>query len=217
VQIAFPLYRPFTALDLVGGYQVFAMWPDSEVVLVAETTEPVWDDRGAMAFTPTATFAEVPAPDVIMVPGSGRPFESLTDEALLTWLRAAAPTAAWISSVCSGSGLLAAAGLLEGRRATTHWAYREILAEMGVEVVAERWVFDGNVVTGAGVTAGIDMALALTARHFGDHVAKVTQLALEYDPEPPFAGGTKETSEPAVVEAAYALVAEATGIVPPAG
>jgi transcriptional regulator GlxA family with amidase domain len=217
VQIAFPLYRPFTALDLVGGYQVFAMWPDSEVVLVAETTEPVWDDRGAMAFTPTATFAEVPAPDVIMVPGSGRPFESLTDEALLTWLRAAAPTAAWISSVCSGSGLLAAAGLLEGRRATTHWAYREILAEMGVEVVAERWVFDGNVVTGAGVTAGIDMALALTARQFGDHVAKVTQLALEYDPQPPFAGGTKETSEPAVVEAAYALVAEATGIVPPAG
>jgi len=217
MQIALALYRPFTALDLVGGYQVFSTWPDTEIVLVAETLEPIWDDRGAMAFTPTATFADVATPDVVMVPGSGRPFESLTDEALLTWLRTTAPTATWITSVCSGSGLLATAGLLEGRRATTHWAYREVLEQMGVDVVAERWVFDGNVVTGAGVTAGIDMALALTARQFGDHVAKVTQLALEYDPAPPFAGGTKETSEPAVVEAAYIAVAEATGIIPPNG
>jgi transcriptional regulator GlxA family with amidase domain len=203
MQIAFPLYRPFTALDLIGGYQVFSGWPDSELVLVGETLDPVWDDRGAVLFTPQATFADVPSPDVVMVPGSGRPFDSLTDEALLGWLRAVAPTATWMTSVCTGSGLLAAAGLLEGRRAATHWSYREFLAEMGVEVVAERYVFDGNIVTGGGVTAGIDMALALTARQFGDDFAKVTQLVLEYDPAPPFPGGTKETSEPAIVDAAY--------------
>jgi len=107
-----------------------------------------------------------------------------------------------MSSVCTGSALLAAAGLLAGRRATTHWAYREVLAGMGVEVVAERYVFDGKLVTGGGVTAGIDMALALTARQFGDDFAQIVQLTLDYDPAPPFPGGTKETSAPAIVEAA---------------
>ena len=202
MQIAFPLYHPFTALDLVGGYQVFASWPDSEVILVAENLDPVFDDRGAMAFTPRATFADVPSPDVVMVPGSSQPFVSLGDEGLLGWLRNVAPTTRWMSSVCTGSALLAAAGLLAGRRATTHWAYREVLAGMGVEVVAERYVFDGKLVTGGGVTAGIDMALALTARQFGDDFAQIVQLTLDYDPAPPFPGGTKETSAPAIVEAA---------------
>jgi cyclohexyl-isocyanide hydratase len=213
MQIAFPLYHPITALDLVGGYQVFAGWPDSEVLLVAETMDPVLDDRGAMAFVPHATFAEVPAPDVVMVPGSGQPFPSLEDEALLSWLRTVASGATWMSSVCTGSGLLAAAGLLSGRRAATHWAYREVLAGMGVEVVAERYVFDGNVVTGGGVTAGIDMALALTARQHGAPFAQTLQLMLEYDPAPPFPGGTKETSTPTTIESALsALLGGATEV-----
>lgn len=203
MQIALALYRPFTALDLVGAYQVFAAWPGCDVVIVSATLDPVSDDRGVMSFTPTATFADVSGPDVVVLPGSSRPFESLDDRPLLDWLAGVEPTAKWMTAVCTGSGLLGATGLLAGRRVTTHWAYRELLAATGVEVVNERYVFDGKFVTGGGVTAGIDMALALTAREFGDTIAKVIQLALEYDPAPPFPGGTKETSEPAIVAMAF--------------
>jgi len=214
VQIAFPLYRHFTALDLIGGYQVFSAWPDREVVLVAETLDPVPDDQGVIALTPTATFADVPHPDVVMLPGASNPFPSLEDRALLDWLTAVEPTATWMTSVCTGAGLLAAAGLLEGRRACTHWAYREVLAMSGVDVVPERYVFDGKFVTGGGVTAGIDMALALTARQWGDDIAKTVQLSLEYDPAPPFPGGTKETSDPEIVAAAVAALGAAAADVP---
>jgi transcriptional regulator GlxA family with amidase domain len=206
MQIAFALYRPITALDLIGAYQVFSSWPGAEVLLVAETTEAVFDDRGVLPFTPHATFAEVTAPDIVVVPGSGRPSESLEDQALLSWLAAVEPTATWMTSVCTGSGLLAAAGLLAGRKAATHWSYRDTVRAMGVEVVTDRYVFDGRFVTGGGVTAGIDMALALTARHLGEEVAKIIQLALEYDPAPPFPGGTEATSEPAIVDQARAVL-----------
>ena len=211
--IACVLYRPFTALDLIGAYQVFTTWPGAKVDLVAETRDVVMDDVGVMTFTPTATFDDMGAPDVVVIPGSSQPLASLGDERLLAWLRAVEPTAKWMTSVCTGSGLLAAAGLLAGRQCTTHWAYREVVAGMGAEVLAERYVFDGKFVTGAGVTAGIDMALALTAREFGDETAKVVQLGLEYDPKPPFPGGTLETSEPAIIEAATAglLAAASSG------
>ena len=211
--IACVLYRPFTALDLIGAYQVFTTWPGATVELVAETRDVVMDDVGVMTFTPTATFDDVGAPDVVLVPGSSQPLASLGDQRLLAWLRAVEPTAKWLTGVCTGSGLRAAAGLLEGRRCATHWAYREVVAGMGAEVLAERYVFDGKFVTGGGVTAGIDMALALTAREFGDETAKVVQLGLEYDPKPPFPGGTLETSEPAIVEAATAglLAAASSG------
>jgi len=211
MQIACVLYRPFTALDLVGAYQVFATWPDAKLELVAATRDVVHDDIGVMSFTPTATFDEVVAPDVVVIPGSSQPLTSLGDEALLGWLRRVEPGAKWMTSVCTGAGLLAAAGLLAGRRCATHWAYREVVAGMGAEVLAERYVFDGKFVTGGGVTAGIDMALALTARELGDATAKVVQLGLEYDPKPPFPGGTLETSEPGIVEAARAgLIAAAS-------
>lgn len=206
MQVAFPLYAPFTALDLVGGYQVFAAWPDTELVLVASTLDPIWDDREAMQFTPHATFEEITNPDVVMVPGSARPIGSLSDEGLLNWLRAVEPTATWMTSVCTGSGLLGAAGLLKGRRAATHWSYREIVAQMGVEIAIERYVFDGKFVTGGGVTAGIDMALALTAKHFDEDFAKVVQLSLEYDPAPPFPGGSKESSAPDIIAGALRLL-----------
>jgi transcriptional regulator GlxA family with amidase domain len=211
MQIACVLYRPFTALDLVGAYQVFTSWPGATVELVAETREIVMDDVGVMAFTPTATFDEVWAPDVVVIPGSGKPLASLNDEVLLAWLRSVEPTAKWMTSVCTGSGLLAAAGLLTGRQCATHWVYRDIVSSMGAEVLAERYVFSGKFVTGGGVTAGIDMALALTAREFDDATAKIVQLGMEYDPKPPFPGGTLETSEPAIVEVARsALLAAAT-------
>jgi cyclohexyl-isocyanide hydratase len=209
MQIAFPLYNGLTALDLIGGYQVFAAWPDSEVILVAATLAPVWDDRRAVMFTPTATFRDVPTPDVVMVPGSSRPLASLQDQDLLAWLRDAAKTSTWMTSVCTGSGLLAAAGLLSGRRAATHWAYRDVVQGMGVDVLAQRYVFDGTYVTGGGVTAGIDMALALTARHFGEDFAKTVQLSMEYDPAPPFPGGSKETSSAETVASALQLLAGA--------
>ena len=216
MQIACVLYRPFTALDLVGAYQVFVTWPGATVELVAETRDVVMDDIGVMAFTPTATFDEISAPDVVVVPGSSRPLASLGDEALLGWLRRVEPTAKWMTSVCTGSGLLAAAGLLAGRRCATHWSYREFVAATGAEVLAERYVFDGKFVTGGGVTAGIDMALALTAREFGDVTAKIVQLGMEYDPRPPFPGGTLETSEPDIVEAARAALIAAASMDLPA-
>ncbi len=211
MQIACVLYRPLTSLDLIGAYQVFAAWPGATVELVSDTRDVVMDDVGVMSFTPTATFAEVTAPDVVLLPGSSRPFASLGDETLLAWLRAVEPTAKWMTSVCSGAGLLAAAGLITGRKCATHWAYREVVAGMGAEVLAERYVFDGKFVTGGGVTAGIDMALALTAREFGDTQAKVLQLGMEYDPKPPFPGGSLETSEPEIVEAALASLVAGAG------
>lgn len=211
MQIACVLYRPFTSLDLIGAYQVFAGWPDATIELVSDTREVVMDDVGVMSFTPTATFAEVTAPDVVLVPGSNRPFASLGDETLLAWLRAVEPTAKWMTSVCTGAGLLAAAGLITGRKCATHWAYREVVAGTGAEVLADRYVFDGKFVTGGGVTAGIDMALALTAREFGDTLAKVLQLGMEYDPKPPFPGGSLESSEPEIVEAALASLVASAG------
>ena len=211
MQIACVLYRPLTALDLVGAYQVFSGWPDATVELVSHDRAVVIDDIGVMSFTPTATFDEVTAPDVVVVPGSSQPFVSIADEGLLGWLRTVAPTATWVTSVCTGAGLLAAAGLLDGRKCATHWAYREVVAGMGVEVLAQRYVFDGKFVTGGGVMAGIDMALAVTAREFGDAQAKIIQLGMEYDPSPPFPGGSLETSEPAIVEAAMAGLVAAAG------
>jgi transcriptional regulator GlxA family with amidase domain len=199
--IAFPLYEAITALDLIGAYQVFANWPDTELALVGPNRDPILDDRGVVALVPTATFDEVSSPDVVVVPGSSRPFESLEDRPLLDWLARVEPTATWISSVCTGSGLLAAAGLLDGHCAATHWAYRDVVASAGVEIVHDRFVIDGKFATGGGVTAGIDMALALTAEVFDDTTAKMIQLFLEYDPAPPFPGGTKETSERSIVEA----------------
>jgi transcriptional regulator GlxA family with amidase domain len=211
MQIALVLYPSFTSLDLIGAYQVVTQWPDRDVLLVAASAEPVADDVGLVRLAPQGTFAEVTRPDVVLLPGSSRPFDPLVDEVLLDWLRRVEPTATWMTSVCTGAGILAAAGLLEGRRATTHWAFRDVLASAGVDVVAERWVVDGKFVTGGGVTAGIDMALALTARQFGEDTAKVIQLGLEYDPAPPFAGGTPETSDPAIVEQAMQALAAAAG------
>lgn len=189
MKIAFVVYDQFTLLDLAGPVEVLRGWPSAEVHYVATSGAAVTTDSG-IQMRPTTTIDQLRDPDVVLVPGTGRPDLMLADEALTSWLGNVADAAQWIASVCTGAGLLAAAGLLQGRRATTHWAYRAQLASMGAEVVDERFVFDGRIVTAAGVSAGIDMALALTGRQLGPEAAKVIQLTIEYDPQPPFDSGS---------------------------
>jgi transcriptional regulator GlxA family with amidase domain len=189
VKLAFVMYDQFTLLDLAGPVEVLRGWPSAEVYYVATSAAPVTTDSG-LQVRPTMTIDQLRDPDVVVIPGTGRPDLMLADDALTGWLRDVANAAQWIASVCTGAGLLAGAGLLQGRRATTHWAYRAQLASMGADVVDERFVFDGRIVTAAGVSAGIDMALALIGRQFGPEAAKVIQLAIEYDPQPPFDSGS---------------------------
>ncbi|AXK35279.1 DJ-1/PfpI family protein [Streptomyces armeniacus] len=191
--IAFALYPGCTPLDLVGPLQVLtgltAFDPSYEVVVAGADTRTPADTDTPLRLLASHTFEQVPRPAVLVVPGGGEPtLAALADESLVGWIREAAPTADVVASVCSGSLLLGAAGLLEGRRATTHWGLRWMLPAFGAEPVAERWVESGPVLTGAGVAAGIDMALHLAARLAGEAVARKIQLMIEYDPEPPLGG-----------------------------
>lgn len=190
-RIAYVLYPGFTALDLVGPYEVLSRWPDAEVRFVAATLDPVRADRG-LTVTPTDTPQTLPQPDLIVVPGAEDPLPLLDDRVLADWLRAAAPGCTWTASVCTGAGLYAAAGLLDGKTTTTHWGFRDNLRAMGVDVSPARVVWAGSHISGAGVSAGIDMALALTDRVHGRRFAEALQLAIEYDPEPPFDAGSPE-------------------------
>ncbi|HEU4702721.1 MAG TPA: DJ-1/PfpI family protein [Conexibacter sp.] len=205
MKIAYVLYPDFTALDLIGPYEVISVWPDVELHWVATTPGPIRTDHG-LAMLPTATPADLPDPDVVVIPGSSKPLGPLKDELLLDWVRAVAPTAQWLASACTGSGVYGAAGVLRGRRATTHWGFRENLKAMGVEVVPDRVVFDGPFVTGAGVSAGIDMALALTARVHGDELAKAIQLGIEYDPQPLFDAGAPEKADASTLRLAARML-----------
>jgi len=194
MKIAYVLYPDFTALDLVGPYEVISRWPDAKVHFLARSLEPVRCDRG-LTVIPTNTPDTLPDPDLIVVPGSQNPVPVLRDTVLIKWLRAAAPRCQWTASVCTGAGLYAAAGLLEGKTTTTHWAFRDNLRAMGVTVVADRVVWQGTHVSGAGVSAGIDMALSLTDRVHGRELAETLQLLIEYDPQPPFASGSPDKAD----------------------
>jgi len=205
VKVAYVLYPDFTALDLIGPYEVISVWPDVELHWVATTPGPIRTDHG-LAMLPTAMPADLPDPDLLVIPGSSKPLGPLKDELLLSWVRSVAPTAQWLTSVCTGSGVYAAAGVLKGRRATTHWGFRENLKAMGVDVVADRVVFDGRFVTGAGVSAGIDMALALTARVHGDELAKAIQLGIEYDPQPLFDVGAPQRADASTLRLAARML-----------
>jgi transcriptional regulator GlxA family with amidase domain len=215
VKLAFVIYDQFTLLDLAGPLEVLRGWPSAQVSYVASSVAPVTTDSGVQV-QPTATIDQLRDPDVVLVPGTGRPDLMLTDDALTGWLRTVAETAQWMASVCTGAGLLAAAGLLRGRRATTHWAYRTELAAMGVEVVDERVVFDGRIVTAAGASAGIDMALALIGRELGPRIAKVVQLAIEYDPQPPYDSGSPAKAGAEITSRSFALLAAARAATVPA-
>ncbi|HVM96657.1 MAG TPA: DJ-1/PfpI family protein [Candidatus Acidoferrales bacterium] len=208
MEIAFVLYDGFTGLDLVGPYEVITSWPSAKARFVATEKRLIVADNG-LTVMPTDTPDTLPRPDLVVVPGSSRPFGPLQDQALLKWIRQAAKSATWMASVCTGSSIYAAAGLLAGRRATTHWAFRDVLAAMGVNVVNDRVVIDGPFISGAGVSAGIDMALTLTARLHGEKLAKAVQLGMEYDPQPPFDAGSPEKAGPEIIQAILERLAEA--------
>ena len=200
MQIAIVLYDRFTALDAVGPYETLGRLPDSEVVFVAEETGPVRADSGNLSLIADRTLAEVPSPDVLVVPGGPGQTPQMENKVLLDWIRAADATSMWTTSVCTGSLLLAAAGLLEGRRATSHWLALDELRKFGVEPTGERVVTDGKYVTAAGVSSGIDMGLALLGRIAGDFVAQAVQLGIEYDPQPPYDAGAPQKAPEDVVE-----------------
>ncbi|MFE1024050.1 DJ-1/PfpI family protein [Streptomyces sp. NPDC058818] len=200
MQIAIVLFDRFTALDAVGPYEMLSRVPDAETVFVAERTGPVRNDSGSLALTADRTLADVPNPDVVVVPGGPGQDAQMGNETLLDWLRTVDATSTWTSSVCSGSLLLAAAGLLTGRRATSHWLALSLLEQFGVEPTGERVVTDGKYVTAAGVSSGIDMGLTLVGRIAGDEHAQAVQLLTEYDPQPPYDAGSPEKAPAHLVE-----------------
>ncbi|WP_217552464.1 DJ-1/PfpI family protein [Streptomyces sp. GbtcB6] len=200
MQFAIVLFDRFTALDAVGPYETLGRLPDSEVVFVAEEAGPVRTDNGNLALIADRTLAEVPHPDVVVVPGGPGQTPQMTNQVLLDWIRTADATSTWTTSVCTGSLLLAAAGLLEGRRATSHWLALDELRKYGAEPTGERVVTDGKYVTAAGVSSGIDMGLALLGRISGDAVAQAVQLGIEYDPQPPYDAGSPEKAPAEVVD-----------------
>ncbi|OPG11594.1 DJ-1/PfpI family protein [Microbispora sp. GKU 823] len=206
MNIAIPLYPRFTALDAVGPYTVLAFAPGCTVTFVAAEPGPVLDDRGSLSLAATASYEDLPAPDVVVVPGGPGTIQALSDAELLGWITRAHERTRWTTSVCSGSFLLGAAGLLKGRRATTHWGWLDQLAGFGAEPVSERVVIDGKVVTAAGVSSGIDMALTLLATTRDEETAQAVQLAIEYDPQPPFAAGNPKTAPAGLSDKAMALI-----------
>jgi cyclohexyl-isocyanide hydratase len=206
-RIGMLLFPRLTQLDLTGPYEVLARLPNTTVDLVSRTLDPVKTDRGMM-IVPTVTYATCPPLDVVMVPGGPGQQDLMEDEEALAFLRKQAATAQYVTSVCTGSLVLAAAGLLKGRRATCHWAAIDHLALLGAVPVRERVVVDGNVVTGAGVASGIDFALRLAAILEGEAVAREIQLQIEYDPDPPFDSGSPKTAAPETLAALKSRLAK---------
>lgn len=200
MQIAMVVYDRFTALDIVGPYEVLSRIPDARVDFVAERKGPVRADTGFLAVTADKTLGEVPHPDILVVPGGPGTFTEAENKVLLEWLRAADATSTWTTSVCTGSLILAAAGLLEGRRATSHWVALDLLKQFGAEPTGERVVFDGKYVTAAGVSSGIDMGLTLVGGIAGDEHAQAVQLLTEYDPQPPYDAGSSQKAPAHLVE-----------------
>lgn len=194
------LFPALTQLDLTGPYEVFCRCPDARVHLVWKSMDPMVTEHG-MRILPTTTFSELPRADVLCVPGGFGVNALLTDDDTLAYVRQLAGGARYITSVCTGALVLGAAGLLRGRRATTHWTATQYLAAFGAIATAGRTVTDGPVVTGGGVTAGIDFALALAAAMHGRAVAEAIQLAIEYNPAPPFRAGHPDTAPPEVTAA----------------
>ncbi len=207
LQIGLLLFPDVTQLDLTGPWEVFARTPGVECHLIWKDLQPVRSDRG-LSILPTTTFADCPPLDVICVPGGPGQIALMSDDVTLNFLRQQADQAKWVTSVCTGSLVLGAAGLLKGYRATSHWSSIDQLALLGAEPVSERVVRDRNRISGAGVTSGIDFALTLVAEIAGDAVAKAVQLQMEYDPEPPFTSGSPHTAPPQEVEQARAKMAE---------
>ncbi|MEV7690288.1 DJ-1/PfpI family protein [Streptomyces bungoensis] len=201
MKIAVLLYDRFTALDAVGPYEILSRIPGAEVVFTATRPGPVRTEMTSLALTADAALSEVTTPDVLLVPGGPGTADLLADEPTLDWIRRVDETSTWTASVCSGSLLLGAAGLLAGRRATSHWICLDHLSAFGACPATERVVVDGKYATAAGVSAGIDLALGLTGRMVGDEIAQAIQLVVEYDPQPPYSAGSAATAPTALVAA----------------
>jgi len=198
VKIAFALYPGFTALDIVGPFEVLAFVPGHEAVFVAAEPGPVTDDTGHCQLIASASFDQLTAPDVVVI--GGTLFNKEPDQPVVQWLRQVHPTTTWTTSVCTGSIYLAAAGILDGQDATTHWAYTGELERRGAHYTEQRVVERGKVITAAGVSSGIDMALTLLARMYGPELAQGLKLAIEYDPQPPFNTGSPSKAPAEIVE-----------------
>jgi len=200
MDIAIPLFDGITALDAIGPYEVLSRLPGARVRFVAETPGPKRTDNKQLTLIADDALSAVPHPEIIMVPGGFGTRRLMTPNPLLDWIRTAHETSQWTTSVCTGSLLLGAAGLLKGLEATTHWAAMDDLAGLGARPTLQRVVFQGKIVTAAGVSSGIDMALTLAARIAGDEYAQTIQLGIEYDPQPPFDAGSPRTAPSAIVE-----------------
>ena len=200
MQIVIALFDRFTALDAVGPHQVLHHLPDAEVIFAADGARDITDESRTLTLQAKAGYADVPRPDIIVVPGGPGQAAQMTPGPLQDWLLEADETSTWTTSVCTGSLILAGAGLLTGRKATTNWLAHEELRHLGAVPQRERYVFDGKYVTAAGVSAGIDMALALAGRVAGDEEAQRIQLGIEYDPQPPYQSGSPATAKPELVE-----------------
>jgi cyclohexyl-isocyanide hydratase len=198
IRIGLLLFPRMTQLDLTGPFEVFAKLPDAEVLLLWKTLQPVEAETG-LRMLPHATLRDCPLLDVVCVPGGPGVNALMEDDEVLDWLREQAGRARYVSSVCTGSLVLGAAGLLRGKRATSHWASRDLLAAFGAIPTAGRVVRDGNLFTGGGVTAGIDFALTMVAELAGPAVAQAIQLQIEYAPAPPFDAGTPESAPPEIL------------------
>jgi transcriptional regulator GlxA family with amidase domain len=200
MRIAILIFDGLTALDAIGPYEVLSRLPGAELRFVAKPAGPKRTDTGALGVEADLALGDLDTPEVVVVPGGPGSRPLMGDPEVLEWLRAVHRGSTWTTSVCTGALVLGAAGILDGKRATTHWAFLDRLPEFGAEPLATRVVEDGKVITAAGVSAGIDMALTLAGRLAGDQVAQMIQLGIEYDPDPPFDSGSPGKASPETIE-----------------
>jgi putative intracellular protease/amidase len=208
VDIAILLFDRFTALDAVGPYEVLRNLPGATVTFVAKEVGPVRTDSRSLAITADKAIRDVPSPDIVVIPGGPGQSDFMEDEEILGWIRSVHETTQWTTSVCTGSLLLGAAGLLDGLEATSHWLALEQLPALGASPTLMRVVEQGKIITAAGVSSGIDMALRLAAHIAGDDVAQMIQLGIEYDPQPPFDSGAPSKATPELVQMLMAMMGD---------
>jgi transcriptional regulator GlxA family with amidase domain len=205
MQVAYLLYDRFTALDITGPHDVLNSVPDVESIFVAETAGPIRNESDTLSLVADASLDEVPDPGAIVVPGGYGTRALLGHDPVLDWIRSAHETSEYTTSVCTGALLLAAAGLLDGMRATTHFLARDLLGDLGAKPVSDRVVEEGRILTAAGVSSGIDMALRLVQLKYGDEVAQAVQLGIEYDPQPPLDAGSPDKAPKEIVDLVTAV------------
>ena len=210
MDIAIPIYDRFTALDAVGPYEVLQRLPGAQITWLAHEPGPVGTDTGQLHIVADAAFEDLPDPEIVMVPGGTGTNAFLDDERIVGWIRRAHETSEWTTSVCTGSLLLGAAGLLDGLEATCHWLDLETLERFGARPTGRRVVEQGKVITAAGVSSGIDMGLVLAAKIAGPEVAQAIQLGIEYDPQPPFDAGSVDKAPAEIVELVREVAAART-------